>query len=98
NPADAVEPPKTERRQMSALDTDATAALVEAARETSVFIPVLLAVMCGYRRGEIAALRWRAVDLEHGTIAVVASAEQTKETVREKPPKNGKGRSVALPS
>ena len=38
------------------------------------------------------------MDLEHGTIAVVASAEQTKETVREKPPKNGKGRSVALPS
>jgi integrase len=98
NPADAVEPPKTERRQMTALDTDATATLVEAARDTSLFIPVLLAVMCGIRRGEIAALRWRSVDLERGTLAVVASAEQTKETVREKPPKNGKGRSVALPS
>jgi integrase len=98
NPADAVEPPKTERRQMTALDTDATAMLVEAARDTSLFIPVLLAVMCGIRRGEIAALRWRSVDLEHGMLSVVASAEQTKETVREKPPKNGKGRSVALPS
>jgi integrase len=97
NPADAVEPPKTERRQMNALDADATAALVDAARNTNLFIPVLLAVMCGIRRGEIAALRWKSVDLERGTLAVVASAEQTKDGVREKPPKNGKGRSVELP-
>jgi integrase len=98
NPADAVEPPKTERRQMNALDADATAALVDAARNTNLFIPVLLAVMCGIRRGEIAALRWKSVDLERGMLAVVASAEQTKDGVREKPPKNGKGRSVELPS
>jgi integrase len=97
NPADAVEPPKTERRQMNALDADATAALVDAARNTSLFIPVLLAVMCGIRRGEIAALRWKSVDLERGMLAVVVSAEQTKDGVREKPPKNGKGRSVELP-
>jgi integrase len=97
NPADAVEPPKTERRQMNALDADATAALVDAARNTGLFVPVLLAVMCGIRRGEIAALRWKSVDLERGTLAIVASAEQTKEGVREKPPKNGKGRSVELP-
>jgi integrase len=97
NPADAVEPPKTERRQMNALDADATAALLDAARNTSLFIPVLLAVMCGIRRGEIAALRWKSVDLERGMLAVVGSAEQTKDGVREKPPKNGKGRSVELP-
>jgi len=98
NPADAVDPPKTERRQMTALDTDASARLIEAARDTSLFIPVLLAVMCGIRRGEMAALRWKSVDLERGTIAIVASAEQTNEAVREKPPKSGKGRSVTLPS
>jgi integrase len=98
NPADAVEPPKTERRQMTVLDTDAIATLVEAARDSGLFILVLLAVMCGLRRGEIAALRWRSVDLDRGTLSVIASAEQTKKTVREKPPKNGKGRSVALPS
>jgi integrase len=96
NPADAVEPPKTERRQMTALDMDTAAALVEAARDTSLFIPVLLAVMCGIRRGEIVALRWKSVDLGRATLAVVVSAEQTKVGVREKPPKNGKGRSVEL--
>jgi integrase len=99
NPADAVEPPKVERRQMNALDTDATATLVEAARSHRLHIPVLLAVMTGMRRGEIAALRWKSIDLERGTLAVVASAEQTKDgAVREKPPKNGKGRAVELPA
>lgn len=98
NPADAVEPPKTERKQMMALDTDGTAMFIEAARDTNLFVPILLAALCGIRRGEIAALRWRSVDLERGTLAVVASIEQTAKAVREKPPKNGKGRSVALPS
>jgi integrase len=98
NPADAVQPPKTERKQMTALDADATAALIEAARDTSLFVPVLLGALCGIRRGEITALRWRSVDLERGSLSVVASTEQTSKTVREKPPKNGKGRLIALPS
>jgi hypothetical protein len=42
NSADAVKPPKVERKQMSVLDTDATADLIEAARETSLFVPILL--------------------------------------------------------
>jgi integrase len=48
--------------------------------------------------GEIAALRWRSVDLERGQLSVIASAEQTEEGVREKPPKSGRGRTVAMPS
>jgi integrase len=97
NPADAVKPPKVERQQMSVLDTDATAELIEAARETALFVPILLGVRCGLRRGEVvAALRWRNVDLERGQISVVASAEQTNQGVREKEPKNGKGRTVVL--
>jgi integrase len=96
NPADAVKPPKVERRQMSVLDTDATAGLIEAARATALFVPILLGVRCGMRRGEVVALRWRNVDLERGQISVVASAEQTDQGVREKEPKNGKGRTVVL--
>jgi integrase len=96
NPADAVKPPKVERQQMSVLDTDATAGLIEAARETPLFIPILLGVRCGLRRGEVVALRWRNVDLERRHISVVASAEQTDRGVREKEPKNGKGRTIVL--
>ena len=98
NPADAVKPPKAERKEMKALDADEAAELIDAARETNLFIPILLALLCGIRRGEIVALRWRCVDLDHGQLSVIASAEQTRQGVREKSPKSGRGRTVALPS
>ena len=92
NPADAVKPPKVERKQMNVLDTDAAVAMIEAARESPLFVPILLGIRCGLRRGEVVALR----DLERGQISVVASAEQTEQGVREKEPKNGKGRTIVL--
>jgi integrase len=58
----------------------------------------MLAALCGLRRGEISALRWRHVDLERAQLSVTENAEQTKAGVRYKAPKNGKGRSVALPA
>jgi integrase len=98
NPADAVKPPKVERKQMSVLDTDATIELIEAARPYRIFVPILLGVLCGLRRGEIAALRWRSVDLDTGQLMVVASIEQTKAGCREKETKSGRSRAVALPA
>jgi integrase len=98
NPADAVRPPKIERQQMRTLDADATVALIEAARGTNMFMPILLGVLCGLRRGEVTALRWRSVDLDRSQLSVTASTEQTAKGVREKETKSGKGRTVALPT
>jgi integrase len=98
NPCDAVSPPRVERRQMIVLDADGTAAVIEAARSKALFMPILLGALCGLRRGELAALRWRNIDLEAGQISVVASLEQTNSGVRLKPPKSGRARTVALPS
>jgi integrase len=98
NPTDGVKPPKVERREMSVLNADATVELIEAARGYSIFVPILLGVLCGLRRGEIAALRWRSVDLDAGTLSVVASVEQTRAGTREKETKSGRARSVALPA
>ena len=50
------------------------------------------------RRGEIAALRWRSLDLDAGQLAVVASTEQTKAGCREKDAKSGRCRTIALPA
>jgi integrase len=87
NPAD-VDPPRVERKQMQTLDADQTIELIEAARGSSLFIPVLLGALCGLRRGEITALRWRAIDLGRGQVAVIASTEQTEEGIREKETKS----------
>jgi len=97
NPADLVKPPKLARGEMQTLNTDQTAAMIEAARGTPIFIPILLGVLCGMRRGEICALRWRSIDLDAGQLSVVASTEQGRGGMREKEPKSGKGRLIALP-
>ena len=96
NPADAVDPPKVDWKPMQTYDLPQTADLIEAVRGGPIFIPALLAVLCGLRRGEICALRWRNVDLAAGQISVVESLEQTKAGLRFKAPKSGKGRTVAL--
>lgn len=71
----------------------------DAARERRLFIPLVLATLCGLRRGEVTALRWKAVELDSGQLAVLASTEQTdKGAIREKEAKSGKSRTIALPS
>jgi integrase len=96
NPADAVDPPKVERKAMNTYDMAQTAALIDSLRETRMFIPVILGLLCGLRRGEIAALRWRSVNLETGSLAVVESAEQTEDGVRYKETKSGRSRNVKI--
>ena len=96
NPADAVDPPKVERTTMSTYDMAQTATLLDATRGTRLYVPVLLGVLCGLRRGEIVALRWRNVDLDGRQLAVVEAAEQTVAEVRYKPPKSGRSRTVAI--
>src|SRR5206468_1936937 len=96
NPADAVDPPKVERSTMQTYDMPQTAELIAAFRGTRMLAPILLAVLCGLRRGELAALRWRNVDLTAAQMAIVESAEETSAGVRYKEPKSGRARTVAL--
>jgi integrase len=96
NPADAVDPPKVDWKPMQTYDLPQTAELIEAVRGEPIFLPTVLAVLCGLRRGEICALRWRSVDLAGGQLSVVESLEQTTAGLRFKSPKSGKGRTVAL--
>jgi integrase len=96
NPADAVDPPRVDWKPMQTYDLPQTVEVIEAVRETPLLIPAVLAVLCGLRRGEICALRWRNVDLNAASISIVESLEQTKAGLRFKSPKSGKGRTVAL--
>jgi integrase len=94
NPAPKA--PGFKQAPMQTYDLAQTAALIDDARGKRIFVAVLLAVLCGLRRGEIAALRWRNTDLSKAELAVVQSAEQTKAGIRYKEPKSGRSRTVAL--
>ncbi len=100
NPADAVDPPKPERQEMIALDEDQTAILIEKTMNSSLYMPVLLALTTGMRRGEVLALRWCDVDLNRATLSVTQTLEKTRKGgLRFKQPKTQKSRrSISLPS
>jgi integrase len=97
NPCEAVDPPRVERQHLPTYDVETTVGMLDLARSRRIFIPALLASMCGLRRGEVAALRWRNVDLETSQAAILESLEQTNDgKIRFKPPKSGKSRTIAL--
>jgi integrase len=97
NPADPIKAPRLKRKKMRALDTAETATLLETARPYRLFVPIMLAVTCGLRRGEICALRWRNVRLSgEAQLSIIGSTEQTKAGTREKETKAGQARTVAL--
>lgn len=98
NPADAVKPPRVTPSEVDVLSEEETAQIVAAARGTTLYVPVLLAIGTGMRRGEILALRWRDVDLDAGRIHVLRAFEQTNRTTNVKEPKTRAGRrAITLP-
>jgi integrase len=101
NPCEMLEKkdrPKIERKPVAVMDATGTVKILEAARGSRWFVPMLLGAMCGIRRGEICALRWRNVNFATGQIAISHSIEQTKGGCREKETKGSKCRTVAMPS
>jgi integrase len=100
NPADAAQPPRPPRREMQVHDEDETALLLDAAKGNRNYVPVLMAVSTGLRRGEILALRWQDVDLDKATLAVRQTLEQTRKgglAFKEAKTKNSR-RLVAMPA
>lgn len=73
NPADAVQPPRAERRELLTLTPAAVSTLLAAADETPIGTLARVAVMTGMRRGELLGLRWRDVDPTAG----LANIQQT---------------------
>jgi integrase len=91
--------PKVEKVEMKVLTAAQSRQLLDAARDTPLYGPVLLALATGARRGECLALRWRNVDLEAGTVLIAESLEQRRGVpIRSKAPKGEKQRSIALPA
>lgn len=71
--------------------------LLKGAAKKSVYIPILLAVTTGMRRGEILGLRWSDIHLDAYTLAVCQSLEHTRVGgLKFKQPKTRRGRRVVV--
>ncbi len=92
NAAEAVDPPKPQKKEIKPLARDEARRLLEVARADRLNALYVLAVHCGLRQGELLGLRWDDVDLEAGTLQVRRSLTVTKDGPAFTSPKTAKGR------
>lgn len=77
NPCDLVEAPRMKKYKAKVYDEAAVARLIEAAEGTVLYIPILITLATGLRRGEMLALRWSDFDPKARTITVDESLLDT---------------------
>jgi len=73
NPAAQVKRPGVKRKEARHLDAKEVAAVLKAAESSRYHSALVLAAVTGMRRGELCALKWDAVDLDGGSLNVVAT-------------------------
>ena len=99
NPARQVKPPRPPSREIKILDKNEITTLIKAAKGVGLYVPVLVAVTTGMRRGELLALRWSDIDLKAMSLTVNQSLERIKGRFEFKSPKTKTSRrTITLPA
>jgi integrase len=99
NPAEQVKPPRPPSREIAILTKPEVATLLRAAKTTWLYLPVLVAVTTGMRRGELLGLRWSDIDLKASRLTVNQSLERVKgKTVFKSPKTITSRRTITLPA
>jgi len=94
-----VKPSKPDKPEIKILSKQEIAALLAAAKGTSLYAPVLVAVTTGVRRGELLGLRWSDVDLKGGKLTVNQAMQRTRGELEFKQPKTKTSRrTITLPA
>ena len=78
NVADAASPPRSEQKQMAMWDVPTIIDFLELSHGTRFGHIHEFAVLTGLRRSEICGLKWESVDLEAGSLSVVATLQRIK--------------------
>ena len=98
NVADCVDTPKPKKYNAKFLDSNEVSKLINACINTDIYIPIMIAIATGMRRGEILGLNWENVDLNSGIIKVSQALYPTKEGLVILPPKTESSvRDISIP-
>ncbi len=76
NPADAVEPPRKAKKEVSVLTPEQINQMLEEMRDSRIYPVVYLAVYTGMRLGEILGLKWDDIDFNRKIIYVRRAVRQ----------------------
>ena len=86
------------QRILTTYNEDEANTLTAAAKGTDLYVPIILALRCGLRRGEILGLQWKSVDLKNGTIVIQDTMTKTQTViVREGTKTDGSYRKLLMP-
>lgn len=97
NVADAVEPPKAKKYEAKYLTDKQTEELIKVCKNSDIYIPIMIAIYTGARRGEILGLNWSNVNLDKGFIKIIDNLCATQKGLIIKKPKTNSGiRTIAI--
>ena len=91
NPCEGIVLPKKNKYQATIYTVKEMADLLDIARGTNMFIPVLLATNLGLRRGEVLALQWKHIDFNNAVAHISENTVITEDGVLTKAPKSDAG-------
>ena len=99
NPALQVRPPRPPGREIKILTKPEIAQVLRACEGRGLYLPILVAVTTGVRRGELFGLHWSDIDLSAGRLTVNQSLEWANGKPAFKSPKTkGSRRTITLPA
>lgn len=91
NPCEAVELPRLKKYRANVYPTEMIHTVLDTAMGTDMYLPILLLVMVGLRRGELLALRWEDIDFKNNLLKVRNNLVRGEDGYIIKPPKTESG-------
>ena len=91
NPCKGVVLPKAKKKEIEVYSKAEIDNMLHLAQGTDFYLTLLLLVTLGLRRGELAGLQWKHIDLKQGTVTICDTIVTVNGKPVQKPPKSASG-------
>lgn len=101
NPCKKIKPPAPDTPEMNVLTSSQVNKLLEYTKQSEfkiMYMPILLSICCGLRRGEALGLQWKDIDFKNGIIKIRNNLQYINKKFILQQPKTKKGkRDIPVP-
>ncbi len=98
NPCDNITMPKLVRFQPDIYSMEEVEHMLNCAKDTNMYLPLMIEICIGLRRGELLALKWKHIDFENGYLSVEENLVTVDNKRITKSPKTKSGkRTIQIP-